>query len=110
MYGNVYALGNYEECINFSTELPNSIGYLEGKYCRMSVPLTINIEDIIQTNNVMNPAKERQSRAFEADLKFGICLPKVCTSQDLDDLLPFKITSCKINEPIPFEPIDYIST
>lgn len=95
MRGNLFAVGNYEECVNFSTKL-QTFGQLEGQYCRAHIPLNSNDREMADTVKLMS------------EFISGICVPKRCTSKDLQNLLPFKVTKCKSKNKIPFEPLDYV--
>lgn len=112
MRGNFYELGNFEQCLNFNKKLPTPFGKLEGQYCRVNIHLTQTSQEVAETHelmNRMNDNKEASTRGMNLKLKSGICMPKACTIKDLQEALPYKISSCKSKAPIPFEPLDYVT-
>lgn len=110
MTGHTYALGNFEECVNYNKKLPTPYGQLEGQYCRVNVPLNPSSRDIADSIDLMNRVNEnRGSRALKLKLRSGVCFPKSCTIKDLQQVLPFKVSSCKSKEEIPFEALDYVA-
>ncbi|KAL5284196.1 hypothetical protein ACFFRR_006460, partial [Megaselia abdita] len=108
MYGNIYDLGNYEECINFNRKLPGPIGNLEGQYCRMNIPL-ISSKGIKENNLPINLVNENRDSQFTPLLKFGICIPNSCSPDEVDAIIPFDITNCKGQDKIPLEAADYVA-
>lgn len=110
--GHLHALGNFEECINFNTKLPTPFGQMEGQYCRADILLTPSSvsEDFHEASEIMNRfAETRQSRAPKLYLKSGICVPKTCSTEDLQNFLPFEVSMCKTKGKTPFEKLDYVA-
>ncbi|KAL5284195.1 hypothetical protein ACFFRR_006458 [Megaselia abdita] len=107
MLGNVHSIGNFDQCIDFNRKLPIAFGNLEGQYCNVHISLAPSSQEIMETNKLMNRMSE--NRAFGLALKAGICLPKSCSLRELQAVLPFKISSCKNKDPIPFESLDYVT-
>lgn len=110
MTGHFHALGNFEECVNFNKKLPTPFGQLEGQYCLASIPLNPSNQKIADAYELMTKMNEnKESPALKLKIKSGICLPKSCTLEDIQKLMPFKISACKSNDRIPFEPLDYVT-
>ncbi|KAL5284199.1 hypothetical protein ACFFRR_006463, partial [Megaselia abdita] len=107
MRGNVYAVGNYEQCININTALPKLYGQLEGQYCRAMLPIfsldqNATIQELSDGFNTKNDG-------LKLYLKSGICIPKACLAEDLEKTLPFQIRHCKVKGIEPLETIDYVT-
>ncbi|XP_055913922.1 nose resistant to fluoxetine protein 6-like [Eupeodes corollae] len=86
LYGHLEDFGNYDECLDISTNLTQSIGPTNGKYCFASLPLLE--EQTVTPDSVDGDGKiqQRFSIAEYAVIRIGICVPDVCTSEILTEI------------------------
>lgn len=113
MKGNLFAIGNYDECINLNKKLPLLFGTLEGQYCRAMLEI-IDLDPSTQTSKLTqrmdtNTQNREADSSLKLYLKSGVCIPKSCKAEFLEEKLPFKLRNCEVKEKIPLEPIDYVT-
>lgn len=112
MKGNLYTIGNYDECLNLKTKLPAPFGTLEGQYCKGVLPIH-NLGTARQAKTlaerVASNTQSRDGDELKIYLKSGVCIPRSCNPKELEKTLPFQLIQCKFNETIPMEPIDYVA-
>ncbi|XP_055842822.1 nose resistant to fluoxetine protein 6-like, partial [Episyrphus balteatus] len=77
LYGHLQDLGNFDECLDISTNLTAATGQTNGQYCFASVPL---LEDPSLKHPPLDHDKSAQGRVYEdlITISIGICVPDVC--------------------------------
>lgn len=118
MTGNIWAFGNYDQCLAVNTKLPlPTLGTLEGKYCKALIPISKSNAEITgradETQNLISKVgvnrESRESRGIAFALQSGICIPKSCKPEEVTALVGLPIVDCTFREDIPLEPLDYVA-
>lgn len=89
-YGHLFAVGNYDQCVEVDAELPTIFGHLKGKYCK-----AVSKEPILVGS--------------------GICIPKSCDPEYIEYLISkalqtdkFKVQECSTDEMPKFKAEDIV--
>ncbi|KAL5284200.1 hypothetical protein ACFFRR_006464 [Megaselia abdita] len=130
MEGNIFAFGNFDECINFKRELPSPFGTMEGQYCKAFLKTSSGNRrsfappkqwsqygtNILGFNNsILEKEFEYENRdGGGLPLVAGICIPKSCEYKAIQKYLKERnaiigIRGCNANDPVKWEPIDYVT-
>lgn len=122
MMGNIFAFGNFDECVNFKRELSAPIQTMEGQYCMAFLKVSkgnsrffsSHEPNILTSNNThFNGEFEIEDRAGSSlFIGSGICIPKSCDSHSMNQYLrdtSISITACQTNDRVELKPIDYVT-
>ncbi|KAL5279045.1 hypothetical protein ACFFRR_003581 [Megaselia abdita] len=84
LFGHLFAVGNYDQCVEVNVDLPKIFGKLKGKYCK---------------------ALKKTSESRPVQIGSGVCIPQSCDPEVIDGLLAlefgeetFVLQDCSTND------------
>ena len=121
MYGNLYDLGNWKQCITISKEMKlpftNIHETFTGKYCQVKIPI-VDIVGFVNPDFKFKSSEneDEQNPLAGVSIGIGICIPNICDETNIAEILSsaldgVKVTvnRCSVEERQPFEPVDYFA-
>lgn len=115
MTGNIWAFGNFDQCLNINTKLLlPTLGTLEGQYCKALVPIINSNLELTgradETQDLIGEvATNRQTRGPKLYLQSGVCIPKSCKPEQVTQMIGFRLIDCKVKKEVPLETLDYVA-
>lgn len=110
LMGNVFEIGNFDECVDFHMDLPKPIGTIEGQYCKAFLKTSTGNEMSESDLSKIFTSKSRAQPSLT--IGSGICIPKSCDVTVLKEILkdiPLSIMGCQTNDPAELEAIDFVT-
>uniref|UniRef100_A0A5S6R5D4 NRF domain-containing protein n=1 Tax=Trichuris muris TaxID=70415 RepID=A0A5S6R5D4_TRIMR len=76
LYGNVWMLGSYDQCVKISQHIKEQDRFWEGQYCRYDMKF---FQDVVQPSS---SSLQSKGKCYDVSLKYGACLPSSCSTHD----------------------------
>ncbi|XP_055913297.1 nose resistant to fluoxetine protein 6-like [Eupeodes corollae] len=82
LHGNLYTVGNFDQCVQTSVTLTESSGLVEGQYCFLRVPLKNQKPQNDEMPIFLDaPILEGRASLSSAKINIGICIPNSCSPE-----------------------------
>ncbi|XP_055842820.1 nose resistant to fluoxetine protein 6-like [Episyrphus balteatus] len=123
LVGNVYDIGNFDQCVKTSVKFNKLPDNVNGQFCFAQIPLK-NILGQSESIPVFNDGPVIQSRASlsELELNIGICVPDSCSADFVTTVFKIALAEyglqeafsginvhwCTDGKPPPYKPVHYI--